>query len=275
MPLDCVVDQPWPEADRRVGGVLDGNGHLSDDADDALGDRVQVVVVGRARGVMDERGRAELAERVRHQLALTIAVNHANGGARERVAGFIDRGADGGVEGGDASLHGGVGFGFEFEKLDEDEAREFVDDEEDVAVATDGEYQFLEVVVEHARLGSGRRESPRVRCAADASGRTGGARTRASRRGGRGEVLGSIGGCVGGMADLVDADVRAAVEELGGLGGREASDVGGGADAVKSKSPIGGGGRRCRRNRWRIVGSRWSRWKRWRIVGSRWKRKSR
>ena len=46
------------------------------------------------------------------------------------------------------------------------------------------------------------------------------------------------------MADLVDADVRAAVEELGGLGGREASDVGGGADAVKSKSPIGGGGRR-------------------------------
>ena len=64
MPFDGVVDQPWPEADRRVGGVLDGNGHFGDHADDALGDRVQVVVMGRARGVVDERGRAERAERV-------------------------------------------------------------------------------------------------------------------------------------------------------------------------------------------------------------------
>jgi hypothetical protein len=45
---------------------------------------------------------------------------------------------------------------------------------------------------------------------------------------------------VGGMADLVDADVRAAVEELGGLRGGKASDVGGGADAVEPESSIGG-----------------------------------
>ena len=169
-------------------------------------------------------------------------MNRANGGARERVAGLVDRSADGGVEGGDASLHGGVGLGFEFEKLDEDVAREFVDDKEDVAVAAHGEHQLLQVVVEHAWLGSGCRESPGVRSAADASGRAGGARTRASRRGGGGEVLGSIGGCVSGVADLVDADMRAAVEELGGLGGRETSDVGGGADAMKPKGPIGGDG---------------------------------
>jgi hypothetical protein len=55
VPFDGVVDQPGPEADRRVGGVLDGDRHLGDDADDAFGDRVEVVVVGWACGVMDER----------------------------------------------------------------------------------------------------------------------------------------------------------------------------------------------------------------------------
>ena len=64
----------------------------------------------------------------------------------------------------------------EFDELDEDEAREFVDDEDDVAVAADGEHQLLEVVVEHAGLRSRRRESPRVRSTADASGCAGGAR---------------------------------------------------------------------------------------------------
>ena len=79
---------------------------------------------------------------------------------------------------------GGPGFRFEFDELDEDEARKFVDDEDDVAVAADGEHQLLEVVVEHAGLRSRRRESPRVRSTADASSRAGGARARARRRGG-------------------------------------------------------------------------------------------
>jgi len=150
-------------------------------------------------------------------------------------------GREEGGKGGRGSMTiGGPGFRFEFDELDEDEARKFVDDEDDVAVAADGEHQLLEVVVEHAGLRSRRREGPRVRSTADASGRAGGARARARRRGGGGEVLGSIGGCVGGMADLVDADVRAAVEELGGLCGGKASDVGGGADAVEPESSIGG-----------------------------------
>ena len=42
------------------------------------------------------------------------------------------------------------------------------------------------------------------------------------------------------LSTLVDADVRAAVEELGGLCGGKASDVGGGADAVEPESSIGG-----------------------------------
>jgi hypothetical protein len=44
------------------------------------------------------------------------------------------------------------------------------------------------------------------------------------------------------VANLVHAEVRATVEKLGGLCGGEASDVGGGADAMEPKSPIGGDG---------------------------------
>ena len=45
---------------------------------------------------MDELGRAERPERVRHELALAIAVHSANGWAREGLTSFVNGRADGG-----------------------------------------------------------------------------------------------------------------------------------------------------------------------------------
>ena len=134
------------------------------------------------------------------------------------------------------------GFGLQLDELNEDEARVLVDAEDDVAVATDGEHQLLEVVVKHARLRGRRGECAGVRRSADAGGGAGGARARACRGGGGGEDFGRVNRRVRGMANLVHAEVRATVEKLGGLSGGEASDVGGGADAMEPKSPIGGDG---------------------------------
>jgi hypothetical protein len=191
---------------------------------------------------MDELGRAERPERVRHELALAIAVHGANGWAREGLTSFVNGRADGGVEGRDAALDRSVGIRLQLDELDEDEARVLVDGKDDVAVAADGEHQLLEVVVKHARLRSRRGERAGVRRSADAGGGAGGARARARRGGGGGEDFGSVNRRVRRVANLVHAEVRATVEKLGGLCGGEASDVGGGADAMEPKSPIGGDG---------------------------------
>ena len=134
------------------------------------------------------------------------------------------------------------GFGLQLDELNEDEARVLVDAEDDVAVATDGEHQLLEVVVKHARLRGRRGECAGVRRSADAGGGAGGARARACRGGGGGEDFGRVNRRVRGMANLVHAEVRATVEKLGSLCCGEASDVGGRADAMEPKSPIGGDG---------------------------------
>ena len=97
--------------------------------------------------------------------------------------------------------------------------------------------------MKHARLRSRRGERAGVRRSADAGGGAGGARARARRGGGGGEDFGRIDRRLRGVANLVHAEVRATVEKLGGLcrsaAGRRATWVGGGADAMEPKSPIG------------------------------------
>jgi len=87
---------------------------------------------------MDELGRAERPERVRHELAFAIAVHGANGWAREGLTSFVNGRADGGVEGRDAALDRSVGIRLQLDEIDEDEARVLVDGKDNVAVAGNG-----------------------------------------------------------------------------------------------------------------------------------------
>ena len=112
---------------------------------------------------MDELGRAERPERVRHELAFAIAVHGANGWAREGLTSFVNGRADGGVEGREAALDRSVGIRLQLDEIDEDEARVLVDGKDNGAVAADGEHELLKVVVEHAWLRSRRGERAGVR----------------------------------------------------------------------------------------------------------------
>ena len=56
VPLNSICDEPWPQTSRRIGRVFDRGRGLGDESDGALGDRVQIVVVWRRGGVVDELG---------------------------------------------------------------------------------------------------------------------------------------------------------------------------------------------------------------------------
>ena len=88
MPVDCVSDEPRPEPRRRVGCHAHGGGCLGDEPDGALSDRVEVVIVRRAGGVVqsDAFGAAKLAEGMRHETALSVGVEHADARPWQRAA---------------------------------------------------------------------------------------------------------------------------------------------------------------------------------------------
>ena len=80
---------------------LECRGHGVDDSDDALGDGVQVVVIGRTHLEVDAFLSSDLFELLGLELPFVIAVESTEGWASQRFAVAVDGSADAGVEVGD------------------------------------------------------------------------------------------------------------------------------------------------------------------------------
>ena len=89
----------------------------------------------------------EVKEELGHKLAFAVGVDRANRRAGQCMAKLIDGSADGGVERCDDALDCVRHFGLEFDKLNEHVAGVFIDGEDHVAVAADGEHELLEIHV--------------------------------------------------------------------------------------------------------------------------------
>ena len=62
MPVDGVTHELWPESNRSAALVAVGGSESVDDADGALGDGIQIVIVGRRRDRMYQLLGSELVE---------------------------------------------------------------------------------------------------------------------------------------------------------------------------------------------------------------------
>jgi len=187
-----------------MGANADGCGQLRDQTDDALRDRVEVVVVRWTHRVVQRStvAAAELFEAMRHELAFAVGVESTDAGARQGATLGVDASANCGVERCEAAIHRRHDLGLLLDEVVEHEARVLVYQEDNVSVVADGEHHLLEVKVEDARLRSGGGQRPGVALLLDA--RLSAAVTwRSSRR--RREDLGSVGGGVRHSSDLVDA----------------------------------------------------------------------
>ena len=155
MPVDGVSYDVRPHADGRVGVALDGGRVLGDQADYALGDGVEVVVVRRADGVVQLSFGPKVPEDRRHELAFAVGVDRAHLWARQSAPIGVDWRADGGIERCHEPLDGRSGLGFEFNDVVEDVARVFIDGEHDVAIPPLAQDHLLDVDVQKPRLGCG------------------------------------------------------------------------------------------------------------------------
>ena len=137
VPLDRVIDDVRPQACWGVRFGANGRGELGDEADGPLGDRVQVVVVRRARRVVQADVASVLLKVLGHEAALAVGVDCAHVGPRQRVALGVHGRSDEGGELGHDPLVGVNRLGLELDECDEHVARVLVDGEDDVAVPAD------------------------------------------------------------------------------------------------------------------------------------------
>jgi hypothetical protein len=131
VPVDSVSDDPGPHARWGVGVDTDGGCHIGDETDGALRDRIKVMVVRRARGVVNrliwlQQG-PKLAEHVRHELALAVSMDATHARPSERLALRVDGHAHRGVERGDAPQNGEADLRLTLDEVVEYESRVLVD----------------------------------------------------------------------------------------------------------------------------------------------------
>ena len=103
MPVDSIRDDPRPQSSRSVRVDANGGGHLGDEADDALGDGIEVVIVWRAGCVVQSSFGSEFAEGVGDEPAFAVGVHNAHARPRMRSSLVVERRADSRVERGHAS----------------------------------------------------------------------------------------------------------------------------------------------------------------------------
>jgi len=230
VPVHSVADEPRPLEDGRIGGVKQRRGRLAHCTNGPLGDAVEVVIVWSARVVVEARVGPKLVERVRGELALAVAHDRADGGARKRLVVGVEAGADDRVELGHDALDGIERLGLVAQALREDVASVFVNGDERVLVAAVRARELFEVDVQGAGLGA-RLATTGVRGGLDASGRA--VEARGLDRGA--EVLGAVLGRVHARLDLVDAAVIAPMHQRADLHPGELGEVGGRADLVEAE----------------------------------------
>ena len=85
---------------------LDGRSTFRDVPDNTLGDRVQVVIVRRARRVMQILGGAKLFESMRHEPSFAVAVDCFNSRLWQRATLLVHADANSGVERGEGASDG-------------------------------------------------------------------------------------------------------------------------------------------------------------------------
>ena len=224
VPVHGVGDDVGPVRSRGAAVLAHRRGLLVDRPDGAFGDRVQVVVVGRARRLVKGLLRTERLEHVRLELALVVAADLADARTFCNEYAFLSGHADPSVELSDDELCSLGGLGLGLEEPDEDVAGVLVHEEYGVLVAVDGwRERPLEVAVQDARLRGGSVERTRVRGLGDA--RCGAEHTRTL--GSVGDVLGGVRGAVGEGARLVFAEMAATVHQLADVRRGHLGHVGG------------------------------------------------